>query len=120
MVTSFRPKIEAPYDTIKIISEIRRGEAAMHRIGSYIRGESIHESLSATIRLSDGSEFVCTNCGGNPYMDPWSEYFYKNNVQTRKGYEVVDHSGKNLRHDIVIETYHIDDNLVDLWRSSQQ
>ena len=93
----------------------------MLKIGLFLRGESIQEALSTTIRLSDGTEFVCERDG----TDPWSERFYSGNVQKRYGYETSvvrygDHAGKKLRHDIVIKTYHIDSTLVDLWRSSQQ
>ena len=121
IITAFPPEIENPDDPILKSTEIPQGHSVMLRIGALLRGESIQEAVSTTIRLSDGTEFVCTREG----TDPWSERFYRGNVQQRKGYEahvlaVGENKGKKYRYDIVIKTYHIDEALVDLWRSSQQ
>lgn len=121
MITSYRPVPENDYGPNLKTFEIQPGHSVMLQIGAFLPGDSIQETLSTTIRLSDGTEFVCTREG----TDLWSVRFYNENVQVRKGYETSvvryseEHAGKKIRHDIVIKTYHIDEALVDLWRSSQ-
>ena len=120
MITSYRPVPENDYGPNLKTFEIQPGHSVMLQIGAFLPGDSIQETLSTTIRLSDGTEFVCTREG----TDPWSERFYRGNVQKRKGYQTYmvpygEHKGKKIREDIEIKTYHIDSTLVDLWRSSQ-
>ena len=117
MITSHYPYLFESNDQIaEIPSDIQPGEAVFRRIGCNLPGESIQESLSVTIRLNDGTEIVCTRGS----TDSWSNRFYRDNVQMRQGYEVVEMQGKKVRHDINIKTYHIDNTLIDLWRSGQQ
>lgn len=65
--------------------------------------------LTVTIALSDGSKILCS-----PDSDAsWSRRFYDNS-ETRKS-ALWSHF---QRHEIVIETYHIDEELLELWRAS--
>ena len=77
-------------------------------------GVSIGESLSASIRLSDGTEILCTHGADNA----WSKRFYETFTQ-RQEQEIIDFHGKKLRHNLGVQTYHIDRTLVDLWQAGQ-
>lgn len=59
------------------------------------------------VTLEDGSEFTCSSGSG----DSWSRRFF-DSFETRKGVE-WSHFQK---HDIFVETYVIDDELIALWR----
>ena len=67
------------------------------------------EPLTVTITLAGGSKIICS-----PDSDAsWSRRFYDNS-ETRKS-ALWSHF---QRHEIVIETYHIDEELLELWRAS--
>lgn len=95
-----------------VTSEIAAGEAVKLDIGAAAPGVSIGESIMAVITLADGAEIVCVRA---EHMTPWAERFY-NHYEKEETYEVVDHEGKKLRHDLVVLTYHIDQTLIDLWK----
>ena len=107
----------------KVTSVIMPGDTVRLNSGAFLPGVSISESLTATIKLGDGTEIACTrgyyesryDCH---YDNPWSERFYENYEQ-RSDYEVVKMHDKNVRHNLVIRTYHIDNTLVDIWAAAQ-
>lgn len=82
--------------------------------GAAVPGISLQECNTATIRLSDGTEILCTPGA----VDKWSRHFF-GNYEEWKDYEVVKLDGKNLRHDLWIRAYHIDKTLVELWLAGQ-
>ena len=83
-------------------------------IGAFAPGTSISESLTATIKLSDGAEIICTNGADNP----WSKHFYETYEQRNEDV-ILDFDGKKLRHSWLYVTYHIDKTLVDIWLAGQ-
>ena len=83
-------------------------------IGAFAPGTSISESLTATIKLSDGTEIICTNGADNP----WSKHFYETYEQRNED-AILDFEGKKLRHSWLYVTYHIDQSLVDNWQTEQ-
>ena len=86
------------------------GESLKQYRTCWAPGNSVGESLTATIILADGSRILCDKSSD----DSWSHRFY-DNYETRKSAE-WSHFQK---HDITIETYHIDDELIGLWRKEQ-
>lgn len=103
-----------PENQEDVTSEIAAGEAVKLDIGAAAPGVSIGESLMAVITLANGTEIVCVR---EENMTPWAERFY-NHYEKEETYEVVDHEGKKLRHDLVVLTYHIDQTLIDLWKEN--
>jgi hypothetical protein len=107
----------------ELTSVIKPGNAVQLKSGAFIPGVSIGECLTATIKLGDGTEIVCTrgyyesryDCH---YDDPWSERFF-GNYEQRGDYEVRICQGKKVRHDLTIRTYHIDKTLVNVWTAGQ-
>lgn len=97
-----------------ITSVIDKGECAVLDAGAAVPGKSIPECLKAVIKLDDGTEIICTKGDDKD----WSKRFFQN-YESRQEYEVVDFHGKKLRHDLIIRTYHIDNELIELWRSEQ-
>lgn len=96
-------------------SVIKPGEFVKLAIGAFVPGVSIGESLSASIKLSDGSEILCTRGADNA----WSKRFYETFTE-RQEQEIVEmHDGKKVRHDLSVLTYHIDRTLVNLWQAGQ-
>lgn len=100
--------------TIEKTSVIEPGGFVKLEIGAFVPGVSIEESLSATIKLSDGTEILCIR-GAD---DPWSRRFYENFTQRNED-EIMDFDGKKLRHSWHYVTYHIDKTLVGLWQAGQ-
>lgn len=101
----------------ELTTVILPGDAARFERGAFLPLVSIEECASATIRLSDETEIVCTR--GTD--DPWSDHFF-NNRQSRDTFEIVvmpdipERPETKVRHNLVISTYHIDQTLVDLWK----
>lgn len=96
-----------------VTSVLAPGEMVKLDIGAAAPGVSIGESSQAIIRLDDGTEIVCVH---DKEMTPWAERLYTN-FQQEHTYEVIDFDGKKLRHNLVIQSYHIDQTLIDLWTS---
>ena len=93
---------------------IEPGDFVKMEIGAFVPGSSIGESITAAIKLSDGTEILCTN-GAD---DPWSKRFYET-FEQRNEYEIMDFKGKKFRHSWLYVTYHIDNSLVDIWLAGQ-
>ena len=89
---------------------IEPGDVAKMEIGAFVPGVSIGESITATIKLADGTEILCTNGADNP----WSQRFY-GTFEQRNEVEIKDFEGKKFRHSWLYVTYHIDKSLVDIW-----
>ena len=100
--------------TIEKTFVIEPGDLVKMEIGAFAPGTSISESLTATIKLSDGTEIICTNGADNP----WSKHFYETYEQ-RNEEVIMDLEGKKLRHSWLYLTYHIDQSLVDNWQTGQ-
>lgn len=101
-------------NTTEKSSVIKPGEFVKLAIGAFVPGVSIGESLSASIKLSDGSEILCTRGADNA----WSKRFYETFTE-RQEQEIVEMDGKKVRHDLSVLTYHIDRTLVNLWQAGQ-
>lgn len=101
-------------NTTEKSSVIKPGEFVKLAIGAFVPGVSIGESLSASIKLSDGSEILCTRGADNA----WSKRFYETFTE-RQEQEIVEMDGKKVRHDLSVQTYHIDKTLVNLWQAGQ-
>ena len=122
LVTTY-PDYHSDSIQTEVTSVIMPGDTVRLTKGAFVPGVSIDECLTATIKLGDGTEIVCTrgyyesryDCH---YDDPWSERFF-GNFEQRADYEVVRHEDKNIRHDLIIRTYHIDKTLVDAWKAGQ-
>ena len=97
----------------ELTTVIEKGGFAKFNAGAYLPGVSIDECIRATIILSDGTIFFCWHNS----EDAWSVRFFQN-FEERKEYEVVDIDGKQVRHELIVRTYHIDNALVDLWNNS--
>lgn len=101
----------------ELTTVILPGNAARLERGAFLPRVSIEECASATIRLSNETEIVCTR-GAD---DPWSDHFFQNR-QSRDTFEIVvmpympERPETKVRHNLVISTYHIDQALVDLWK----
>ena len=100
--------------TIEKAFVIEPGDFVKMEIGCFEPGTSISESLTATIKLNDGTEILCTNGADNP----WSKRFYET-FEQRNEDAIVDFKGKKLRHNWLYVTYHIDKSLVDIWQAAQ-
>lgn len=101
-------------NTTEKSSVIKPGEFVKLAIGAFVPGVSIGESLSASIKLSDGSEILCTRGADNA----WSKRFYETFTVCQEQ-EIVEMDGKKVRHDLSVLTYHIDRTLVNLWQAGQ-
>lgn len=113
LVTTY-PDAHYSQKTTEKTSVIKPGDCVKLEIGAMAPGVSIPESLTATIKLADGTEILCTNHADNP----WSKRFYGNFTQ-RNEYEIMEMEGKKFRHSWLYVTYHIDGTLVDLWVTGQ-
>ena len=113
LVTTY-PDIHFSEKTTEKTSVIEPGHFVKLETGAFMPGVSIGESLSASIRLSDGTEILCTHGADNA----WSKRFYETFTQ-RQEQEIIDFHGKKLRHNLGVQTYHIDRALVDLWQAGQ-
>ncbi|MBR5034191.1 MAG: hypothetical protein IKX71_02690 [Bacteroidales bacterium] len=91
---------------------IEPGNFVKMEIGCFAPGTSISESLTATIKLSDGNEILCTNGADNT----WSKRFYET-FEQRNEDVILDIDGKKLRRSMLYVTYHIDKSLVDIWQA---
>ena len=111
LVTSYRSGY--PKD---ITSVIQPGEAIQLDIGAAVPGASIQESRQAIICLADGTEILCVHSTAD-HMTPWAKQFYTHYEQEQT-YEIVDFEGKKLRHNLVVMTYHIDQELIDIWKDN--
>ncbi len=102
-------------DKKEITSVIAPGDHVKLDIGAYVSGVSIEESRTATIKLADGTEILCQRYGD----DAWSKLFYET-FEDREEYEVVELStGHKVRHDLRVRTYHINQNLIGVWKTAQ-
>ena len=93
---------------------IEPGNYVAMEIGAMAPGTSIEESLTATIKLTDGTEILCTHGA----EDPWSKYFYET-FEQRSEDVIMDFDGKKFRHSWFYMTYHIDKSLVVIWLAGQ-
>ena len=89
---------------------IEPGDFVKMEIGAFAPGTSIGESLTATIKLADGTEILCTKGADNP----WSKLFYET-FEQRNEYEIMNFERKKYRHSWLYVTYHIDKSFVDTW-----
>ena len=89
---------------------IAPGDFVKMEIGAFVPGTSIGESLTATIKLADGTEILCTKGADNP----WSKLFYET-FEQRNEYEIMNFERKKFRHSWLYVTYHIDKSFVDTW-----
>lgn len=100
---------------------INPGECASLKIGAMEIGDDFSVCSKAAFTLEDGTEIVVTPGKGGEWPDAWSEYFLTN-FDVQDDYEIVELNveGKprKLRHDLLLATYHINDTLVNLWRSA--
>ena len=113
MVTTY-PDVQYLEKTKEKTSVIKPGDFVKLETGAFMPGVSIEESISASIRLGDGTEILCTH-GAD---DAWSKRFYGNYTQ-RQEQDIIDFDGKKLRHDLTVRTYHIDRTLIELWQAGQ-
>ena len=97
----------------EVTTVIKKGEFAKLTAGAYVPGVSIDECIKATIILDDNTTFSCERDS----EDAWASRFFEN-FEQRKEYEYVDIDGKTVSHELIVRTYHIDDELVKLWRDS--
>ena len=93
-----------------VTTVIKQGEFAKLTAGAYVPGVSIDECIKATIIIDDLTTFSCFR-GSD---DAVSTRFFQN-FEQRTEYEYVDIDGKTVSHELVVRTYHIDDELVKLW-----
>ena len=98
--------------TVETTYVIEPGNFVKMEIGCFAPGTSISESLTATIKLSDGNEILCTNGADNT----WSKRFYET-FEQRNEDVILDIDGKKLRRSMLYVTYHIDKSLVDIWQA---
>ena len=112
LVTTY-PYRYSPEEVNEKTSVIKPGDFIKLEIGAFAPGVSIRESLTATIKLSDGTEILCTRGA----EDPCSKLFYENYTE-RTEEEILDHEGKKFRHEWLYMTYRIDKALVDLWKAN--
>lgn len=105
LITTYSPGLY-PTTTETILP----GESLKQYRTNWAPGNSVGESLTATIKLEDGSEILCVKDSD----DSWSRRFYDNH-ETRKSAEWSHFQ----RHEITIETYHIDNELIEIWRKEQ-
>lgn len=77
------------------------------------RSEAVGKSKFVSIKLLDGTEIVCVN-GAD---DPWSSRFF-GNKESRKKIEWSRSGLTPLKHEVYVETYHIDNELISLWREA--
>lgn len=75
-------------------------------------GTSIDEAWTVTICLTDETKIPCYQTSETS----WSKLFYSN-TQKSKESEIVEIEGKRVRHDLVVKTYHITDELIDLYKT---
>lgn len=104
LVTTFHPMV--PPETVIILP----GESVKQYKTLTSRGTSVGESLTATIILADKTEIFCSKDSA----DDWSRRFY-GNFETRKSAQW----SHFRRHEITIDTYHIDNELIEIWRKNQ-
>ena len=109
------PDMHSAEPAVEKTSLIPPGGFDKREIGCFFPAFSLSESLTATIRLADGTEIQCTHDAD----DAWSKRLYETFSQ-RHEEEIVDFHGKKLRHPLTIVTYHIDDTLVELWRTGNE
>lgn len=98
--------------TVEKTYVIEPGNFVKMEIGCFAPGTSISESLTATIKLSDGNEILCTKGADNT----WSKRFYET-FEQRNEDVILDIDGKKLRRSMLYVTYHIDNSLVDIWQA---
>ena len=113
LVTTY-PDVHDIEKTTDLTSVINPGDFVKLDMGAYVPGVSIDESLTASIKLSDGSEILCTHGS----EDAWSKRFYENYEQ-RSETEIVEFDGKKLSHELIVRSFHIDKTLVELWLAGQ-
>ena len=113
LVTTY-PDVHNLDKTIEESFVIEPGHFVKMEIGAFAPGRSISESLTATIKLSNGTEIICTNGADNP----WSKHFYETYEQRNEDV-IMDFDGKKFRHSWLYVTYHIDKSLVDIWLTGQ-
>ena len=114
LVTTY-PDVHNSEKTTDLTFVINPGDFIKLNMGAFAPGISIDESLTASIKLSDGSEILCTRGS----EDAWSKRFFEN-YQQRSETEIVELDGKKLSHELIVRTFHIDKTLVELWLAGQE
>lgn len=97
-----------------VTSVIKPGSFVTLDAGAYLPGISIDECQTASIRISEDEEILCTRGA----LNPWTYSFFKN-FEQRKEFEIVELDGKKVRHDMVVRTYHISNTLLKLWQAER-
>ena len=110
-LTAVYPPFCFPHDSLSFV--IHKADMLKLDIGGCLPMCSISESMAVTIELGDGRKFVCNRPGD----DAWSIRFW--NFQQRDTFEVVQIGDKKVRHDMVARTFHIDQELIDCWRTGR-
>ena len=113
LITYFPYVISYSPEQHELTTVINPGKTAKFDVGCFIEGTSIDECLKATIVLGDGTQIVCER--GDP-MNAWSNRFFTNYL-TRDDSEIAVVDGKMVRHKLYVRTFHIDNELIDLWRA---
>lgn len=117
-------KNETP-ESLVLITEYRSGQTLLHTveangvlqltIGCAGPGNSIDETIKTTIRLTDGTEIICSPVS----KSSWSERFYYTNVDKTKDEEIVEVNNNKVRRELINKTHHIDNLLIDLYRQEK-
>lgn len=106
-------RLETTYEGREAVSSvIEPGDSVKLWRGAFYAGISIEESCTASIIFGDEEAIFCVHGSHTA----WSKRFYEN-FEQRHEFEIVDFNGKNLRHNLTIISYHIDEQLVELWRT---
>ncbi|MBP5505456.1 MAG: hypothetical protein J6X89_05085 [Bacteroidales bacterium] len=120
LITTFPYELVNTEDPHAITTVLKAGDTAKFDIGAFYPGVSIMECTSATIILRDGSQIECTKqSDGKTWDNTWSERFFTN-YQSRPESEIVLIDNRRVRHNLTVHTFHIDNTLIDLWRSGNQ
>lgn len=98
------------------------GEYTSLKIGSlYTVGEDLSACAKTAFIFENGTEIVITPDMGEGWPNAWSEYFLTN-INVQDDYEIIEQNidgvTRKIRHDLVVVTYHINETLVNLWRSA--
>ena len=110
-LTAIYPPMFSYHDSLTFV--IPKADTLKLDIKAFKPMSSISECMAVTIELGSGETFVCNRLGN----DAWSIRFW--NCQKRDTFEVVQIGDKKVRHDMVAMTYHIDQELVDCWRTGR-
>ena len=124
-LTVFCPDDQNLSELISETSVIASDNYLQLEIGDYLPGHSVTECVKVKIKFGDGTEFECEQGGRQSpgsmqetWKNAWSEHFFKD-CQQKNEYEVTEMDGYKIRHDLIVRTYHVDDELVEIWRAGQ-